>query len=72
MLPVPAWVLAIAPLAALVCVGLWTVAPRRRRDPALRSVLIVSVGIAAIEAVVAMLLVGFLVLFSVSGGMENF
>jgi hypothetical protein len=47
-------------------------APHRRRDTGLRSVLIVSIALTALEVMVLALLFGFLVLFSTSGGMENF
>lgn len=43
-----------------------------RRDTGLRTVVIVSVALTALEAMVLALLFGFLVLFSTSGGMENF
>lgn len=72
MLGAPIWMMAAPPLVALVTVLTYVLAPRRRRDPGLRSVLIVSVALTALEAMVLALLFGFLVLFSSSGGMQNF
>jgi hypothetical protein len=72
MLGTPVWVIAIPPLVAFVAVLTYVLAPHRRRDTGLRSVLIVSVAFTALEAMVLALLFSFLVLFSISGGMENF
>jgi hypothetical protein len=72
MLGTPIWVMAVPPLVAFVTVLTYVLAPRRRRDPGLRSVLIVSVALTALEGMILALLFGFLVLFSTSGGMENF
>lgn len=71
MLGAPIWVMAIPPMVAFVTVLTYVFAPHRR-DTGLRSVLIVSVALTALEAMVLALLFGFLVLFSASGGMGNF
>ena len=72
MFGLPIWVAVIPPLAAAVAVVGWLAAPRLRRVGAFRGVLIVAVGLTALEAMVGALLLGFLVLFSLSGGMQNF
>jgi hypothetical protein len=58
------------PLAACVAALAYAVAPRLRRDVALRKVLIASVVLTAAEAVALLLLVGLFVLFGASGGLE--
>ena len=72
MLGTPIWLMAIPPFVAFVAVLTYVLAPHRRRDSALRSVLLVSVSLTALEVMVLALLFGFLVLFSASGGMGNF
>jgi ATP/ADP translocase len=72
MLGGPIWLLAIPPLVALVSVLVYVTVPRYRRHPALRGALIVSVGLTALEVMLGGLLFAFLVLWSASGGMENF
>lgn len=72
MLGAPLWALGLPPLVAFVAALTYALAPHRRRDSVLRGVLIVSVGLSALEGMVLALLFGFLVLFSASGGMGNF
>jgi hypothetical protein len=59
-----AWLLAIPPVVALGVIGTWVARPDLHRDATLRGALIVSVSIAAIEAMVGALGVGFLWLVS--------
>jgi hypothetical protein len=72
MIGAPIWLLAIPPLVASVSVVAYAASPRRRREPGLRSVLIASVALTAIEAMLLALMFGFLLLWAASGGMENF
>jgi hypothetical protein len=56
--------LAIPPIVALGVAGTWIARPALRRDSILRAALIVSVSLAAIEALVGRFLVGTLWMMS--------
>ena len=58
--------LAIPPAVALGVIGTWLARPDFHGEPVLRGALIVSVCIAAIEALVGALILGFLWLLSSS------
>jgi len=62
----------VPPLVALAAIVTWFRAPQFRRDGTLRGVLIVSVGLAALEVLLVLLIAGFLLLLSLSGGVEDF
>jgi len=72
VLGIPIWLAAIPPVVALLSVALWSTRPQLRRNEGYRLALIASVSLAALEAILAMLFLFVLVLFSQSGGMENF
>jgi hypothetical protein len=63
MLP---WLLVIPHAIALGVIGTWLARPDLHRDATLRGVLIVSVSVAAIEAMLAALAIGFLWILSTS------
>jgi hypothetical protein len=67
MLGVPLWVLSTPPLAAFLTVLTYSTAPQLRRDAALRRILIISIGLTALEAMVLVLLFGFLVFTTGAG-----
>jgi hypothetical protein len=60
------FLIAIPPLVALGVGATWMFQPDLRRDATLRGALIVSVSVAAIEAILGALAVGFLWLMSMS------
>jgi NO-binding membrane sensor protein with MHYT domain len=62
--------LAIPPAVALGVVGTWLARPDLHRDATLRGALILSVGIAAIEALVGALIVVFLMILSTAGEID--
>jgi hypothetical protein len=68
---VPVWLLAIAPAVALGTGTIWLGAPAYRRRPALRLALIASVALAGLEVLVGILVVGFLMLVSLTGGFPD-
>ena len=72
MLGVPLWLAALPPTVALVGVVLWRTRPQVRRHEGYRLALIASVSLTALEVIIAALFLFVLVLFSRSGGMENF
>jgi hypothetical protein len=63
------WEVAVPALVALGSIVAWLVAPRLRKNPGLRAVLVLSVALVAAEAVLGSLLFGF---FFLSGGWESF
>ena len=69
---VPLWTLAVPPLVAFVAVLAYLTAPRLRRDAALRGILIASVAVTAAEVLAAAIILGLLIWFSMSGGMDEF
>jgi hypothetical protein len=69
---VPLWLVAVPPLVASAAVVAWWGAPQLRRNAGYRAVLITSVSLTAIEFMLGALFLFVLVLFSASGGMENF
>jgi hypothetical protein len=72
LLGIPIWLAAIPPLVALISVALWWARPRIRRNEGYRLAFIASVSLTALEAILAVLFLFVLVLFSQSGGLENF
>ena len=69
---IPLWLAALPPLVATVAVLLWWTRPQLRRNEGYRLALTASVSLTAVEAILAALFLFALVLFSRSGGMENF
>jgi hypothetical protein len=69
---VPLWLAAAPPLVAGAAIVGWWGAPQLRRNAGYRAVLIASVSLTAIEVMLGALFLVVLVLFSASGGMENF
>jgi len=72
MVGIPVWLAALPPVVALAGVALWWTRPQLRRNEGYRLVLTASVSLAAVEAILVALFLFVLVLFSQSGGMENF
>ncbi len=70
VLGVPVWLIVLPPLVALIAVIVWLAVPSLRRNLGLRIALILSVGIAGIEAMIIILVIVMLALFSASGGTE--
>jgi hypothetical protein len=60
----------VPPILAFVLIAVWAVTPARHRDPAFRAVLLVAVGLAALELILAP--AGMIVVFILSGGFKNF
>ena len=72
MLGIPLWLAALPPVVALVGVVLWWTRPQLRRNEGYRLAVVASVSLTALEVIVAALFLFVLVLFSRSGGMDNF
>jgi len=68
----PLWLVALPPLVAGFAMVAWWGAPQLRRSASYRALLITSVSLTAVEVMLAALFLFVLVLFSASGGMENF
>jgi hypothetical protein len=69
---VPLWLVAAPPLVAAIAIVAWWGAPQVRRNVGYRALLITSVSVTAVEVMLGALFFFVLVLFSRSGGMENF
>ena len=69
---VPPWALSVPPLLAFVAVLAYLMAPQVREHTAFRSVLIASVALTAAEILAAVFILGLLVWFAASGGMQEF
>ena len=72
MLGIPLWLAALPPVVGLVGVILWRTRPQLRRNEDYRLAVIASVSLTALELIVTAVFLFVLVLFSRSGGMENF
>ncbi len=72
MLGIPLWLAALPPVVALVGVVPWWTRPQLRRNEGYRLAVVASVSLTALEVIVAALFLFVLVLFSRSGGMDNF
>jgi len=62
----------VAPTVAAISAILYATSPRRQRDGMVRGALILSVSLTAVEGLVGALIVGFLVLLQVTGGVRDF
>jgi hypothetical protein len=71
-LGIPLWVAAIPPVLAVAAIVAYSATPRLRRDPRLRITLIFAVGVTGIEVLLAALLLVVLVVFAISGPIEDF
>lgn len=72
MLGILLWLAALPPVVAVAGVILWRTRPQLRRNEGYRLALIASVSLTAIEAIIAGLFLFMLIVFSRSGGMDNF